>query len=75
LWRLRHGFNGRSMPEYTFTIFWCEPDRVWVGECLEFPSLSSKADTPREAMAGVVQLVEAAMMDMPTTGEGPPASS
>lgn len=42
---------------YSYTVKWSEEDNQWVGICDIFPSLSWVADTPEEALKGVIVLV------------------
>ena len=57
---------------YTYRITWSAEDDEHVGLCAEFPSLSWMAATPREALAGIQQLVGEVLADMKDTGESPP---
>jgi predicted RNase H-like HicB family nuclease len=38
---------------YTYRVTWSEEDNEYVGQCLEFPSLSWLASTPEDALIGV----------------------
>ena len=42
---------------YSYIVKWSEEDNQWVGICSTFPSLSWVADTPEEALKGVIVLV------------------
>lgn len=57
---------------YTYRITWSEEDNEYVGQCLEFPSLSWLASTPEDALIGVRQLVAEVVSDLETTGEPVP---
>jgi predicted HicB family RNase H-like nuclease len=57
---------------YTYRVTWSEEDNEYVGQCLEFPSLSWLASTPEDALIGVRQLVAEVVSDLETTGEPVP---
>lgn len=57
---------------FTYRVTWSEEDSEYVGQCLEFPSLSWLASTPEEALTGVRQLVAEVVHDLETSGEPVP---
>ena len=61
-----------KIDKYSFRIFWSEEDNEYVGECLEFPSLSWLAPTQEEALSGIKKLVAECVEDMLTNGEKVP---
>lgn len=54
---------------YSYRILWSEEDQNFVGECLEFPSLSWLAKTQIEALQGIVGLVQETLADMKANDE------
>ncbi len=57
---------------FTYRVTWSEEDNEYVGQCLEFPSLSWLAPTPEEALTGVRQLVAEVVRDLESSGEPVP---
>lgn len=57
---------------YTYRVTWSEEDSEYVGQCLEFPSLSWLAQTPEDALIGVRQLVAEVVNDLESRGEPVP---
>ena len=57
---------------YTYRITWSPQDGEHVGLCLEFPSLSWLAATPRSALSGIQRLVRTVLADMQANRETPP---
>ena len=57
---------------YTYRITWSPQDGEHVGLCLEFPSLSWLAATPRASLSGIQRLVRTVLADMQTNRETPP---
>ena len=57
---------------YTYRITWSPQDGEHVGLCLEFPSLSWLAATPRAALSGIQRLVRTVLADMQANRETPP---
>jgi predicted HicB family RNase H-like nuclease len=53
-----------SPEKYTYRVMWSEEDQEHVGLCAEFPSLSWLAETPGEALNGIVELVAGVLKDM-----------
>jgi antitoxin HicB len=41
------------MSNYSFNVFWSEPDHVYIAVCPDFDSLSAFGDTPDEALAQI----------------------
>ena len=58
---------------YTYRVTWSPDDQEHAGLCAEFPSLSSLAASPGEALDGIRKLVGEVLEDMAATGERPPA--
>ena len=56
---------------YTYRVFWNDPDSGFVATVAEWPSLSWAADTPAEALTGVIEVVRAALAKL-DPGELPP---
>lgn len=59
---------------YTYRAEWSPDDGEWVGQCVEFPSLSWLDGNPVAAIAGIAQLVAEVVKDMYSNGEKPPQS-
>ena len=57
---------------YQFRVGWAEEDEEYVGQCLEFPSLSWLAPTHEEAFSGIRQLVHEVVEDMRDSNEEVP---
>jgi len=57
---------------YTYRVTWSPEDKEYVGLCIEFPSLSWLAKTPKSALAGIRKVVAAAVADMLSNGQQPP---
>ena len=57
---------------YTYRVTWSEEDGEHVALCLEFPSLSYLADTPAEALEGLIAMVGEVVDDMTASGETVP---
>jgi predicted HicB family RNase H-like nuclease len=57
---------------YTYRITWSEEDKEYVGLCVEFPSLSWRAESQEHALKGIRKVVEEAREDMKNSGESPP---
>lgn len=58
--------------KYTYRVVWSDKDQEHVGLCTEFPSLSHLAPTVREAIDGIVALVEDVLRDMVKSKETVP---
>jgi hypothetical protein len=58
---------------YTYLVFWSENDEEYVGQCLEFPSLSFLDASYINALHGILGLIEEALIDLRKNGEVPPA--
>ncbi len=57
---------------YTYRVTWSQEDREYVGQCIEFPSLSWLAPSPEEALTGIRRVVAEVVADMKSNGESPP---
>ena len=57
---------------YTYRVVWSAEDGEFVGQVVEFPSLSWVAPTQAEALRGVVNLVEDVIEEMERAGESVP---
>lgn len=57
---------------YTYRVVWSAEDGEFVGQVVEFPSLSWLAPTQAEALQGVANLVEDVIEEMERTGEPVP---
>ena len=57
---------------YTYRVFWSGEDGAFVASVSEFPSLSNVADSQKEALNGLSELVADALADMRESGEQPP---
>lgn len=49
--------------KYVFFCSWSTDDNQFVGRCEQYPSMSWLADTAREALAGIMQLVAEELKD------------
>ena len=54
---------------YTYRVTWSEEDAEYVGQCVEFPSLSWLAPAPEEALQGIRQVVADVVADLESSGE------
>lgn len=61
-----------SAKHYAYRIEWSPEDRMWVALCVEFESLSWLAESPAEAFAGMLRLVDEVIAGMEVHGEDPP---
>jgi len=57
---------------YTYRVTWSGEDRMHIGTCIEFPSLSWLAETPDAALAGIRTVVADVLSDMQKSGEKTP---
>ncbi len=57
---------------YQYRVGWTEDGGEYVGQCLEFPSLSWLAPTYDEAFAGIRSLVHDVVVDMQSNDEEVP---
>ena len=55
--------------EYTYRVFWYEPDQEYVGTVAEFPSLSHLDGSPEKALDGIMKVVADVLEDMVQDGE------
>lgn len=60
--------------EYTYRAQWSPEDREYLGTCLEFPSLWSRASTPHEAIGGVERMVAEEVSNILSCDMKPPES-
>jgi len=54
---------------YTYRVTWSGKDRMRIGTCIEFPSLSWLANTPGAALTGIRRIVAETLDDMRKFGE------
>jgi len=57
---------------YTYRVTWSEEDGEYVGQCIEFPSLSWLASEPEAALIGIRQVVAEVVGDLQANGEHVP---
>ncbi len=57
---------------YTYRVTWSEEDNEYVGECVEFPSLSWLKPNPEAALKGMRTLVKSTVRDMVKNKESIP---
>ena len=58
--------------QYTYRITWSPKDSEHLGLCVEFPSLSWLASSPKKALSGIRDLVLGVLIEMRGSGEIPP---
>jgi len=46
-----------------FRVHWSSEDQEWVGTSEDYPSLSWLADTPEEAITGIIRLSQRTALD------------
>ncbi|MDR1512975.1 MAG: type II toxin-antitoxin system HicB family antitoxin [Propionibacteriaceae bacterium] len=56
---------------YAYRVFWSEPDDCFVATVAEWPTLSWAADTPAEALTGLIEVVRDALANL-EPGEAAP---
>lgn len=54
---------------YTYRVIWSEEDDEYIGQCIEFSSLSWLASEPEAALQGIRQAVADVVSDLQTNGE------
>ncbi len=54
---------------YTYRVTWSEEDGEYVALCAEFPSLSTLAEAPADALKNMLELVKEVVKDMATNDE------
>lgn len=54
---------------YTYRVTWSEEDGEYVGQCIEFSSLSWLAAEPEAALHGIRQVVADVVADLQSNGE------
>lgn len=57
---------------YTYRVTWSPEDGEYVASCLELPSMSWLAATPKDALTGLEQVVADVVADMSEEGEQVP---
>lgn len=57
---------------YTYRVTWSQEDGEYVGQCVEFPSLSWLAGTQEEALSGIRTVTAEVVSDMRSNGESVP---
>jgi len=57
---------------YAYRVRWSAEDRQYVATVAEFPSLSWLADSPHEAIDGMLQLASEVVGEMDVAGESVP---
>lgn len=62
------------MNHYTYRAEWSPEQGEYVGRCIEFPSLSRRAPTLQEAVAGIEQAVEEFVAEREFSGDDVPAA-
>jgi len=62
-----------NLDHYTYRVTWSPEDGEHVGLCVEFPSLSWLASSPKKALSGIRQVVVTAVKDLQASGEEIPA--
>lgn len=60
------------MEHYTYRVTWSADEGEFIGLCAELPTLSHYDDTRDKALAGIVDLVRAAVEMMKEQGQEPP---
>lgn len=55
--------------KYSYIITWSSKDEEWIGQCIEFPSLSWLAPEARDSLAGIQDVVTLVVADMKSNGE------
>lgn len=54
---------------YTYRVSWSDEDQEYVGQCIEFPSLSWLDSSPEKALKGIRRVVDEVVLDMVENGE------
>jgi predicted HicB family RNase H-like nuclease len=57
---------------YTYHVTWSQEDGEYVGQCVEFPSLSWLASEPEAALTGIRQVIADVVADLRESGERVP---
>jgi len=58
-----------SNDRYAYRVTWSEEDKEYVGQCVEFRSLSWLAAEPEKALQGIRQVVADVVADLEANGE------
>ncbi len=64
----------KEIEKYTYTIKWSEEDKIHIGKCLEFPSLSAHGHTMDKALHEIKKVVYASIKWMRENNESIPES-
>ena len=62
----------KVIEKYTYTIKWSEEDKVHIGKCLEFPSLSAHGYTMDKSLHEIMKVVSASIKWMRENNESIP---
>ena len=62
----------RALDRYTYREEWSEEDGVYIGRCLEFPSLGAHGSSPESALQEVKYVVLEAVKDLRARKESVP---
>jgi predicted HicB family RNase H-like nuclease len=57
---------------YTYRVTWSEEDGEYIGQCIEFPSLSWLASELEASLQGIRQVVAEVVVDLQVNGEHVP---
>lgn len=47
-----------DIKEYSYTVFWSEENKGFIGKCDKFPSLSHVDNTPQKALEGIIEVTK-----------------
>jgi predicted HicB family RNase H-like nuclease len=64
--------NNMNTDRYTYRVTWSAPDKMHIGLCAEFPSLSWLDKSPESALKGIRKIVAEVVMDMLDSNEQVP---
>ena len=64
----------KAIEKYTYTIKWSEEDKIHIGKCLEFPSLSTHGYSMEKALHEIIKVVSATVEWMKENNEPIPES-
>jgi len=62
-----------DVSHYSYRVAWSSEDSEYLATVTEFPSLSWLAGTQREALEGLIRLIEDVVVDLQENGETVPA--
>lgn len=57
---------------YSYQVQWSDEDNAYIATCAEFPSVSAFADSPPDALAEVMQVIDASIELLEEEGDTPP---